>query len=1082
MTPHCLNQQGVNVPPVRALTRQMSRWFLPGILAAACGLPATAQVPPDPRALWEQATIYRDEWGVPHIQADSLMAMAFAFGYAQSDDHLEGMLKAYRIAGGRAAEVYGPEFADSDEFSLKVGHLAAAVSSYPQADPVTRDLCEGFALGVNTWLVDHPGKAPEWADGVRPEEILALMHCYLLSFAPFDLPEVWRRAPASTTGNAWASGPSRSATGESILAINPHADYRGPFQWYEAHLTVGDFNVAGATLFGLPMIMVGHNQRLGWAFTPNFTDFADVYLEPDTMGPAPDKSDPRTLLANRDSIRYLQMVANSRTYYVRQPGGMEERQVPYLDTPRGPIVGKHKGRFCTYLAGGYRDFGGLRQLFEMGNARDLAGFQNALLLHQFPCFHITYADADGNIFYLYNVKVGTKYWPGPTNMLTPAAATKESGEPNTSPQTVDWSLPVPGGASALQWGPLIPPGNLPSITNPASGYLQACGNPPWMATERADLSADQWPGWFAPETDTFRAQHVRRLLALGARTFEDTQAMLYDTAVPAATYAVPWLKHTADTNREWVDKAHADLPAGLDALWQWNYVSEPDSPGMTFFHVWWNALRAMSPGMGEVPLMEALGTLKPEMQELGLRAAEEAAMLMRNEFGSLQVPWGDVHVFTRGDKTVPAPGSSSGGTIFVASDDTYVDNAWKVSYGYGFGMVVAFGPEGPRAASMVPYGSSENPDSPHYADQLELMKGRRMKPTHFAPDDVQRTATSAFGSIVSVAPPGMDAVCTVRAATPVKLTTTVSGDAPAPLPAGLATFTVYAQVLQEPVTTASTVELEAYVAPELCAAEHLPYLAVYAYDSADGWVKLEAQEANVQARTFTCRDRGPRLYAILGPSEYRLAPDPAERSMIAQTIPTAPPPDAAGPALAVPLDAPLSPANPATGAEEGTAPAVARSAPAFVAPPDAVKSRVRQGAVAWGTKMKLSPPGVEGLIQLSGEASFGARLLVSPDAPGNLPDGLAAFSEFITVECSSKDKPVSITVNLRVQPEVCEEASIEQLAVHVYDAAQGWVRLEEQQHDAKTRSFSAEDASPRTYAVLGPQNLLRQAPAPAVGS
>ena len=62
---------------------------------------------PDPAALWEQATIYRDEWGVPHIQADNLVAMSFVFGYAQAEDHIEAMLKAYRIANGRASEVYG---------------------------------------------------------------------------------------------------------------------------------------------------------------------------------------------------------------------------------------------------------------------------------------------------------------------------------------------------------------------------------------------------------------------------------------------------------------------------------------------------------------------------------------------------------------------------------------------------------------------------------------------------------------------------------------------------------------------------------------------------------------------------------------------------------------------------------------------------------------------------------------------------------------------------------------------------------------------------------------------------------------
>jgi acyl-homoserine lactone acylase PvdQ len=76
--------------------------------------------------------------GTPHVYAENPRALAFVFGYAQAEDHLEAMLAAYRIANGRAAEVFGESYAASDEFSLKMGHAALARNIYASLDPLTR--------------------------------------------------------------------------------------------------------------------------------------------------------------------------------------------------------------------------------------------------------------------------------------------------------------------------------------------------------------------------------------------------------------------------------------------------------------------------------------------------------------------------------------------------------------------------------------------------------------------------------------------------------------------------------------------------------------------------------------------------------------------------------------------------------------------------------------------------------------------------------------------------------------------------------------------------------------------------------
>jgi len=91
--------------------------------------------------MWLDATLYRDEWGVPHVYARDPRALAFAFGYAQAEDHLEPMLFAYRVANGRAAEIAGEPYANSDAFSISMGHARLAVAALDVVDPVTRDLC-----------------------------------------------------------------------------------------------------------------------------------------------------------------------------------------------------------------------------------------------------------------------------------------------------------------------------------------------------------------------------------------------------------------------------------------------------------------------------------------------------------------------------------------------------------------------------------------------------------------------------------------------------------------------------------------------------------------------------------------------------------------------------------------------------------------------------------------------------------------------------------------------------------------------------------------------------------------------------
>ncbi len=830
-------------------------------VALAAGGAVRAQVPDDALALWAQATLYRDEWGVPHVYGQTPRALGFAFGYAQAEDHCEAMLMAFRTANGRAAEVVGEKMAKSDEFSLRLGHARLAEQAFALLDETTTELCTGFAMGVNTWLLEHQDIAPWWADGVKPSDPLALWRAFVFSMAPLDLPGIERPAAAMDTGNAWALAAERTEEGKALLVINPHNYFEGPFRWYEAHLSIGGVSVAGATLFGLPVIVQGHNDALGWALTPNFPDTADVFQEVH-QGSGRAANDPRVAATDElmQEMPMLEYFSQAQPYFVRTDAGLEERAAPGMMGPRGPVF-EEGGALYSWTVGGAEDFGAFSQLATMASARNLGAFQDALAMQQIPCFNVVYADREGNVFYLYNAKAGTRNVP----LLDDGSGTQEP---------LNWARPVNSGYHALAWGEGIVPAALPSVANPASGFVQACGGPPWVCTDDAPLDPGAYPAWFFGEGDTFRAQRVRQLLRTGTRTFRDMQAMLYDTVAPAAAEMTPILLAMAEGANDRVEMSHPDLVTGLELLRDWDHSAEATAKGMTFYHVWWSMLKARHAAAfpGEGAMYRALAAKDNAAKDAALAAAADAARLMRNDLDTIEIPWGEAHRVLRGAKDYAMPGAVTGEPIFVASDHEYGGGKWRATYGYGVAMAIEFGEE-PEAVSVSTFGASENPMSPHYSDQLDLLLNKRFKRTRFTDRDVFRYSAYGYGRDVTLYPLGAEGAVGFACGVPTRCALNASPDAPAPLPAGLAAFTVF--VTPSLSLPEALVELAVSLAvpAEVCTDEDVEKLALYAQAGGEDWQRVDAQRDD-SGRVLSASGSALATFAILGPETALINPEP----------------------------------------------------------------------------------------------------------------------------------------------------------------------------------------------------------------
>ncbi|GAB3629290.1 penicillin acylase [Pandoraea terrae] len=136
--------------PVLALT------LIAASLGAASPAMARTAAPATPAAAAAPATqgvtIKRDEYGVPHIYANTVYGLFYGYGYAIAQDRLFQMEMAKRSTQGTVAEVLGGKFVDFDK-SIRANYWPASIerqlSALPQRE---RDILEGYAAGMNAWI------------------------------------------------------------------------------------------------------------------------------------------------------------------------------------------------------------------------------------------------------------------------------------------------------------------------------------------------------------------------------------------------------------------------------------------------------------------------------------------------------------------------------------------------------------------------------------------------------------------------------------------------------------------------------------------------------------------------------------------------------------------------------------------------------------------------------------------------------------------------------------------------------------------------------------------------------------------
>ncbi|WP_347173597.1 penicillin acylase family protein [Polaribacter uvawellassae] len=494
----------------------------------------------------DEVTVYYDEVGVPHINAQNQKDAFTALGYVHAQDRLWQMELIRRIAAGRLAEIFGKELIKTDKFFSGLGIEEASAKTIKNLDKNSEayKLTMAYLDGINQFMENGPTPIEFLLVGVEKEkytlkDVYNVFGYMAFSFAAAHktdpmlnevkeklgaayfneislsnvknteiiqnekkpiltasvaaaMQDLYKNLPLSPFigSNSWVIGADKTKNGRVIFANDPHIGFAQPSVWYQSHVKTPDYEMYGFNLALSPFSLIGHNREYAYGMTMFENDDVDFYFEKENP------ENPNEYLTENGYKAYdiiekrIKVKGEKDAVYqikVSQHGPIMNDLIEHIDDKR-PMAMQW---IYTKLNNELLEVG-----YDLSHSNSLAEFKKGARKLHAPGLNIMYGDAKNNIAWFASGKL-YKYREGiNTKTILDGASGKDE---------------------ILEYFDFE---ENPMSINPSLNYVYSANNQP------DSIKGGLYPGYYLPED---RAKRIVALLeAKNDFTKEDVAKMIYD--------------------------------------------------------------------------------------------------------------------------------------------------------------------------------------------------------------------------------------------------------------------------------------------------------------------------------------------------------------------------------------------------------------------------------------------------------------------------------------------------------------------------------------------------------------------------
>ena len=655
--------------------------------------------------------IVRDNYGVPHIYAPTDAEVAYGFAWAQAEDHFKLIQEAYLAGNGLLGKRIGLKAAGADFLTQLIQSEETVDKYYNTLDKKFIALAEAFAAGLNAYSKKHPEEILE--KKLFPLTVKKLLrYTQLQLFISNEADKLvsgivnnslswpYKIEEASKGSNFIAVSRNRTGSDETFLAINTHQPLEGPTSWYEAHLVSEEgTNIIGAAFPGTPCILTGANEYLGWTHTVNYPDKADVYA----LQMHPKKKDVYLVDGKPYTLEKFKAKLTLKFLGINIP-----IKKKFYKSIYGPTL-KNKTGVYSVRTPSTTNITAIEQWWKMNKATNFSEFYKVLEMKALPGYNIGYADRNDTIFYISNGKI-------------PIRA-----------EGYDWLDVVPGNTRETLWDSYYDIKDLPQVVKPASGFVYNANHSPFKSSSEADNPiAENFAKEINFETyDNNRSTRLLQLLEEEERIdYKRFKRIKYDHQLPT-----PLQYNYMDLNPLF-DMKVADYPEVstlLNDIQNWDRITNPTSYGAGAYASLYYQL---------TPFYYQLGKDRIFTKEALYEALKITKDHLKTYFNAERIQLGEFQKLVRGNKELPIYGLPD--VVTAMRGQPYKDGKIKITHGESYIGLVRFTPNKTYFESVISFGNSRRPESPHYTDQMELYSNFETKTMSFDRSDVMKTAKKVY--------------------------------------------------------------------------------------------------------------------------------------------------------------------------------------------------------------------------------------------------------------------------------------------------------------------------------------------------